>query len=135
MSKFNKGDAVKIIPGAKFVGDVKIPESLIGVKLFVREVKDEAICSLSKTATSNRSIGSISMEDLVGFEEIIENFDPYIILTTTEISTFIAPANDAKVKETLYKGRLFTVIAEKNGFGRLKNDRGWINLASVTKLN
>lgn len=135
MSKFNKGDAVKILPDSKFVGDIKIPEVLIGTKLFVKEVKDEETCTLAKTVTSNRSVGTISMDNLVGFEEIVEAFDSYIVLTTNEVSTLSSPAPNAKTKETLYAGRLFTVIGERNGYGRLKNDRGWVNLAEVTKLN
>lgn len=135
MPKFNKGDAVKILPESTFIGGTKIPEAFMGVKLFIKEVKDEEICSLTKGTTSNRSIGSIAMDNLVGFEEAIEAFNSYIILTTNEVSTISSPNSGAKTKETLYAGRLFTVIGEKNGYGRLKNDRGWVNLAEVTKLN
>lgn len=135
MSIFNKGDAVQILPDSTFVGGIKVPANLIGIKLFISEVRDDNSYRLSKNAASNRSIGSISADCLMAYDEVNTDFNPYIILTTEETETVVAPTTNSKNKEILPKGKLFTIINEKDGYGRLKNNRGWVDLTSVTKLN
>lgn len=135
MSIFNKGDAVQILPDSTFVGGIKVPTNLIGIKLFIIEVRKDNSCRLSRSATSTRSIGSISMDYLTSYDEVKAGFNPYIILTTEDTKTVTEPTVKATIKETLPKGKLFTIIDEDNGYGRLKNNRGWVDLTSVTKLN
>lgn len=71
----------------------------------------------------------------MAYDEVNTDFNPYIILTTEETKTVVAPTTNSKNKEILPKGKLFTIINEKDGYGRLKNNRGWVDLTSVTKLN
>lgn len=135
MSKFQVGDNVKIIAGAKFTNGTIVPQVLVGTDLYVIETKEEGIYRVGQNKNSKRTIGAVHEEDLVSAEVDLENFDPYIILTTMETTTFTAPTFKAGVKQILPKGRLYTVVLEENGYGRLKNNRGWIDLDLVTRLN
>lgn len=134
MSNFVKGDAVKILTGAKFETGATVPTIFINKEFFVIEVKDNGFYKLGQSKDTKRSIGSVHEADLVNIDVAANDFEPYIILTTSETSTLIAPHYGAEKKETLPKGRLFTVIAENAGYGRLKRDRGWVDLDLVTKL-
>jgi hypothetical protein len=134
MSNFVKGDAVKILTDAKFETGATVPAVFINKEFFVIEVKDNGFYRLGQSKDTKRSVGSVHEADLVSVDMTANGFEPYIILTTSEISTLIAPHYGAAKKETLPKGRLFTVIAEDSGYGRLKKDRGWIDLDLVAKL-
>lgn len=135
MSKFNMGDAVKILTGSKFVSGSEVPASLINTELYIVDVKANDVYAIGMSQNTKRAIGTIKEENLVEAEAATEGFDPYIILTTMETNTYIAPSYEASIKQTLPKGKLFTVIFEENGYGRLKNGRGWIDLDLVTKIS
>lgn len=134
MSKFTVGNAVKILAGAKFASGLEVHDSLINTTVYVIEVKENGYYKLSQNKTSRKAIGTVHEEYLVDAEIPVETFEPYIILTTMETNTYTVPSYAAEVKQTLPKGRLFTVIFEENGYGRLKNNRGWIDLDLVTKI-
>ena len=134
MSKFQVGDSVKIITGANFINGTIVPKVLIGTTLYITEVKEEDVYRVSQVKNSKRAIGTIHEENLVSADVDLEDFNPYIILTTMETNTFTASTYRANTKQTLPKGRLYTVVFEENGYGRLKNNRGWIDLSEVTKL-
>jgi hypothetical protein len=134
MSNFVKGDAVKILTGAKFETGATVPTIFINKEFFIIEEKDNGFYKLGQSKDTKRSIGSVHQKNLVSIDTATDGFESYIILTTSETSTLIAPRYGAAKKETLPKGRLFTVIAENSGYGRLKKDRGWVDLDLVTKL-
>lgn len=134
MSNLVKGDAVKILTGAKFETGAVIPAVFVNKEFFVIEVKDNGFCKLGQSKDTKRSIGSVHEKDLVDIDTPTDGFEPYLVLTTSETPTLVAPRYGAAKKETLPKGRLFTVVAENFGYGRLKKDRGWVDLDLVTKL-
>lgn len=134
MSNFIKGDAVKILTGAKFESGSVIPAVLIDKEYYVIEVKDNGFYRLGQSKDTKRSIGSVHENDLVDIDTPTNGFEPYIILTTMETTTMVAPHYGAAKKDTLPQGRLFTVVDEEFGYGRLRRDRGWVDLALVTKL-
>ena len=39
-----------------------------------------------------------------------------------------------KINTTVKKGQVYTIIDEKNGWGKLKSGAGWINLSYTQKL-
>ena len=134
MATFKKGDVVEIIPGAKFAGDIEVPAKYAGAKMYVRELRPNNTCTIGLNATAGRSAGLISMENLRFYNEIPTNFTTYYICTIAETTTKEKPDPIAKDKKVIAKNKLFTIIDEKDGYGRLKNDLGWINLADTKKI-
>ena len=135
MSKFNVGDKVKIIAGAKFLNGNDVPQIFIGTDLYIMDMKGAGFYRLGQVANAKRSIGAVHEKDLVEASAIVEGFEPYTIITALDqTKTYIAPDFRAAVKDTLPKSRLYTVVFEANGYGRLKNDRGWIDLEEVRRV-
>jgi hypothetical protein len=132
---FKQGDAVEIIPGSKFVGNITVADKFLNTKFYVREVRPNNYCSIGVDAITGRSIGIISMDALRPYNEIPEGFIPFIIATIGEINTKETPDFLSKDKMTLPATKLYTVINEENGYGCLKNERGWIDLSQVKRLN
>ncbi len=62
-----------------------------------------------------------------------EPFKPYVVRVNVEkLNVRAQPNNTSKVKMVLNKGA-YTIVEEKNGFGKLKSGAGWIDLAYTTK--
>lgn len=60
-------------------------------------------------------------------------FKPYVVRVNVEkLNVRAQPNNTSKVKMVLNKGA-YTIVEEKNGFGKLKSGAGWIDLAYTTK--
>lgn len=55
-------------------------------------------------------------------------------ITADSLNVRKEPNATAKVATTVKKGNVFTIVEEKNGWGKLKSGAGWINLAYTTKL-
>lgn len=135
MSKFNVGDKVKIVAGAKFLNGNDVPKIFIGTDLYITEEKGAGFYKLGQTVNAKRAIGTVHEKDLAEIDVIIEGFEPYVILTSLDqTKTHIAPDFKTAVKDILPKNRLYTVVFETNGYGRLKNGRGWVDLEEVRKI-
>ena len=60
-------------------------------------------------------------------------FTPYIVRVNVEkLNVRAQPNNTSKIVMVLNKGA-YTIVEEKNGFGKLKSGAGWIDLAYTTK--
>lgn len=58
---------------------------------------------------------------------------PFLVKVKSQISIRRAP-NSSLVSGTIDKPGIFTIIEEKDGWGKLKSNAGWINLKEVTKI-
>ena len=55
-------------------------------------------------------------------------------ITADSLNVRKEPNATAKVSTTVKKGNVFTIVEEKDGWGKLKSGAGWINLAYTIKL-
>ena len=55
-------------------------------------------------------------------------------ITASSLNVRKEPNATAKITTTVVKGNVFTIVEEKNGWGKLKSGVGWINLSYTTKL-
>ena len=55
-------------------------------------------------------------------------------ITADSLNVRKEPNATAKITTTVAKGNVFTIVEEKNGWGKLKSGAGWINLSYTTKL-
>jgi uncharacterized protein YgiM (DUF1202 family) len=62
-------------------------------------------------------------------------FAPYKVKITASLLNYRQePNNDSKINGTIKKNGVYTIIEEKNGWGKLKSGAGWINLSYTTKV-
>ena len=65
----------------------------------------------------------------------IGSFQPYLVKITADVlNVRSGPSTSYKVNTTVKKGYIFTIVEEKNGWGRLKSGAGWISLQYTKKL-
>jgi len=62
-------------------------------------------------------------------------FKPYVAKVTA-LGLYIWLAADKKHghKGMVYRGQAFTIVEEKNGFGKLKSGAGWLDLNYLKKV-
>lgn len=67
-----------------------------------------------------------------------EAFVPYLITTTTDVLNIRKTPNGEKVgaiREKEGHKNKYTIVEEKNGWGRLKSGAGWISLEFCKKAS
>lgn len=138
---FNLGDTVKIVKDAIWTTGKKVPTWLIGRTLYVREIRENGLIVVS-TLKTGALTGAIKPEylDLITSTATKpvatkpSNFKPYlVIITANSLNVRNGAGTQYKVNSSVKKGQVFTIIDEKNGWGRLKSGAGWISLKDYTK--
>lgn len=62
-------------------------------------------------------------------------FVPYKVkITATTLNVRAGAGTSYKVNTTVKKGEVYTIIAESNGFGKLKSGAGWVSLSYCKKV-
>lgn len=62
-------------------------------------------------------------------------FKPYLVKVTALLLNVRAGAGlGNKIKTTVKRNEVYTIVEEKNGWGKLKSGAGWINLAYTKKV-
>lgn len=66
---------------------------------------------------------------------ITPTFKPYIVkITTIALRIRKGPGTQYDTNGFVYLGQSFTIVEEKNGFGKLKSGAGWISLQYTKKV-
>ena len=55
-------------------------------------------------------------------------------ITASSLNVRKEPNASAKITTTVKKDNVFTIVEEKDGWGKLKSGAGWINLSYTKKL-
>ena len=133
--KFEIGDAVKLVAGAKYLSGGEIPANLFNSKLYVRTIKNGNYGIAIKT--SGRISGSVEGKYLTEYstpKNETESEICYLVLVkASELDIKSRPTENSKTLKTIHNG-LFTVIDEKDNWGHLKIG-GWIPLDKVKKID
>ena len=82
--------------------------------------------------------GWISLEFCKKTGETTEAFTPYLITTTCDVLLIRRTPGGAKVgaiREKEGRKKKYTIVEEKNGWGRLKSGAGWISLEFCKKAS
>ena len=65
----------------------------------------------------------------------LSNFKPYIVrVTVSALNVRETPTTKAKIMKVVYGGNAFTIVDEKDGWGKLKSGLGWIFLKHTEKV-
>ena len=127
------GDAIRLVPGAKYSVGTPIPARFFDTKLYLREItkNGDYVFSIFSTGKVN---GTVKEKDVIPYAEGDSLVSvKYLVRTLFDTEAKINPNNNSKVKYNLKAGRLYNIIEEKDNWGLLKIG-GWINLDHVSKI-
>lgn len=136
---FNIGDLVKLLPGSTFSDGKTIPQWVINSKIYIRSAvntkNDTVAFSISKTGAITGTTKTSNIIKYTEDEIVVTNFEPYIVQITADVLNIRAGASTKhKITAQTKKFDLHTIIAEANGWGKLKNGAGWISLKYTKKF-
>lgn len=121
------GDKVKLKAGAKQYNDKAIRSDYMDKEYTVKEIKgDRVVLTIDNTV-----IYAVKVSDL----ESTSEFSSYKVrVTTTALNYRVGPGLTYKVAGTIRDQGIYTIVAEQNGWGKLKSGAGWISLAYTKKV-
>ena len=130
------GDAIKLVPGAKYSSGGTIPSWVFKSKLYLREIRKNGdyIISTQKTGAVT---GVVKPNAVVKYEAVIvdNSFTPYLVKITADVLNVRSGAGTSyRINTQVKRNGIYTIVGEKNGWGKLKSGAGWISLNYTTKL-
>ena len=131
---FKVGDAVVLITGAVYLNTGKaVPSKNLNTKLYVKEVVPGGY-TISRTKDGS-ILGDVSSDYIEPYtDKNVITIDPYVIkVLTNNFPVYHSPSKNSGVIRRVNRS-LLTIIDEKNGFGKLKVGKGWIELEKVLVL-
>jgi hypothetical protein len=140
VSAFKVGQEVKVVSGAKYTSGVAIPNWVTKTKTYVREIRKngDIVFSTQKTGAVT---GVINPKYLVDYKKATTtttpaapSFKSYIVEVNTAVLNVRSGAGtNYKIVTQVKRHELYTIVDEKNGWGKLKSGKGWIYLAYTKK--
>lgn len=65
----------------------------------------------------------------------LSNFKPYVVrVAVSALNVRETPTTEARITKVIYGGNAFTIVDEKDGWGKLKSGLGWIFLKHTEKV-
>ena len=130
------GDVIKLVEGAKYTSGAAIPNWVINSTLYARELQgDNVVFSTLKTGAITGVVNKKYIVGNVVEEEKKEEFKPYIVRVTADVLNIRAGAGTSyAIKGTITDHGAYTIVEEKNGYGKLKSGAGWIYLDYTKKI-
>lgn len=131
---FKINDTVQVLPGSIYLNTNKeIPDSILNIKLYVREVKENS-CVIARAKTG-AILGEISNENLKVIDGNIAAIEPYLVrIPTDNIPLYNSANKNSGIIKRLNRFSLITIVDEKNNFGKIKIGAGWIDLSKVERI-
>ena len=133
-AKIEKNDPVKLVNNAVYDNGKAIPAWVKSLTWIVKEVKgDCAIIDKSKDGKySINSPVNVKYLTLATKKQVIS---PYRVRVTADKLNFReGPGTNYKVAGFVKKNQVYTIVEEKNGWGKLKSGAGWLSLSYVKKI-
>ena len=133
------GDEIKLLPNATYVTGKSIPKWVFSSKLYVRGIYENGNIVFS-TQKTGAVTGVVSASYVIPYNtddknSTIEIFKPYIVRITADVLNVRAGAGTQyKITTQVKKNCLFTIVAEKGKWGKLKSGAGWIHLDYTKKV-
>lgn len=130
---FPVGSEVMLRPGAKYFNGKNIPAWVFESKLYVREVRETGSVVIS-TQKKGAITGVVKMDDLIEYSEErkvqeVITFIPYLVKVAVDgLNVRSGPGTGYRINTQITKNQVYTIVDEKNGWGKLKSGAGWIAL-------
>ena len=133
------GDAVSLKPNATYASGAKIPSWLFTKKMYVREIRSNGTIVISTVATGPiTGVVKISAVDKYN-ENLIDSptaaIEPYLVKVATDVLNVRAGAGTQyKINTQIKRNQIYTIVGEKDKWGKLKSGAGWIHLDYVKRV-
>ena len=132
--KIQKGDKVKLVTGAKYTSGKAIPGWVFEKVLYAREVRSNGTCVFS-TVSTGPVTGVVYTKDLLPYYASAPTFASYIVRITADVLNVRSDAGtEYAIKTQVKQNELYTIVDEKDGWGKLKSGAGWIHLGYTKKV-
>jgi hypothetical protein len=136
-SNLEKGDRITLIPGTTYTSGKSIPPWVFKSKLYVKDILKNGDIIFS-TQKNGISIGIVKESNVLKYSpEAATNplFTPYLVRVTTGLLNVRAGAGtNYKITTHLKRNEIYTIVAEKGNWGKLKSGAGWICLDYTKKV-
>ena len=133
------GNEVKLLPNSTYIDGKDIPKWVHNAKLYVREVRKNGNIVFS-TKKVGPITGVTSANNLVLYTTNSTNvpttpkFEPYLVIINTDVLNVRAGAGTGyRITTQVKRHGVYTIVEEKNGWGKLKSGAGWIKLEYTRK--
>lgn len=130
---FKVGDLVTIKSGAKYYSGKEIPAWVFTKAWYISSVKVDRIV-LGKSEDGKANLVSAFQPEDLQLKETVPTFQPYVIrVVANALNVRKGPSTDFSVTTIIHKGEVYTIVEEKDGWGKLKSGAGWIMLRYTEK--
>lgn len=136
---FKVGDTVKLLTGAKWSTGSNIQPWVFSKTLYIREIRDNGILIVS-TLPTGPITGSVrpNLVELIKSKPTTstkkDTFKSYlVIITANTLNVRNGAGTQYRINTTVKKGQVYTIVDERDGWGKLKSGAGWIYLDKYTK--
>lgn len=131
--EFIVGDKVKLVAGAKYTSGKSIPDFVFNAELYVRAINGDNITI--STLQSGAITGVVKASSLVLCNAVQLAPEPYLVRVTVDALNIRSGAGTGFAIVGCIRDRsVYTIIEEKNGWGKLKSEAGWISLQYTKKV-
>lgn len=136
------GDCVRLTPNATYANGNAIPDAYFAKDLYVVGMSPKGNAMIA-TGKLRKHFGLVpfdkleivSQEELAAATAPVPEIEPYLVKVLNSGAEVKAGAgNKYKTVTTYNKSSVYTIIAERNEYGKLKNGDGWISLQDVARL-
>lgn len=133
--KFEAGMEVALLNGAVFTNGKTVASWMFNKKLYVRKVDGNNITI--STVKSGAVSGIVDKKWLKVWDDALvaaPGFDEYVVTITADVLNVRAGAGtNYKINAQVKRHQKYTIIDEKDGWGKMKNGTGWISLEYAQK--
>lgn len=131
--EFKVGDLVGIKSGATYYNGKTIPSWVLAKKWYIKSIKgDRAVIDKSEDQKSsvNSPVNTKYLTKAVtDTQPSTPAFEPYVIrVTASALNVRSGPGTSYSIKTVVYKNGVYTIVDQKNNWGKLKSGAGWICL-------
>ena len=130
------GMEVMLTNDAIFTNGKSIASWMFNKKLYVRKINgDDITISTVKTGPISGVVNKKYLKKYDSELVAAPGFEAYVVAITGDVVNVRAGAGtNYKVNTQVRQNQLYTIIDEKDGWGRLKNGSGWISLEFTRKI-
>lgn len=129
-SSYKNGDVIKLKEGATYTSGKPVPAWVLKSTLYYRGSNSVGI--LFSTQKTGAVTGTVSESMLVTSSS---SSSTYVVQVTADsLNIRKGPGTNYAVVGSIKDKGKYTIVEEKNGFGKLKSNAGWISLQYTKKL-
>ncbi len=132
------GDAVSFVENAVRTNGMKLPTWLLSSKAYIKEIYTDQTVSISvKIDGPTKAI--VNFDQIIPYKEKEQDssldFTPYIVRINTDVLNVRNGAGtNYKINTQVRRYEMYTIVDEKDGWGKLKSGAGWILLDYAVKI-